>query len=258
MGLREIFIVSKGTKVIFAITFSVSIMAVIFAFFYYRNINSSEDPRILKARNWLYQYNKLSGTSDIIDSFTLLDSADAVFRSMSDYISSFEIGLIYNNRCSALLLMAMYDSAISINEKTNLLDLSMKYCDSSIYIYNRWIKDWGSLSSIEISEKLKPYMKEEDRAFKGANFRKIFSRRIKNIVEAQIETPRRLSVALTNKGTVYRHMLKTDSSLIYYQEALLLWKDNRTAKSNMSVLLGGEPVKPTLIESLFPPDKNKN
>jgi len=257
MGLREVFIVSKGTKVIFAITFSVSILAVIFAFFYYRNINSSEDPRIRNARNWLYHYDKLTGTADIFESYSLLDSADALFRSLPDYNSSFEIGLIYNNRCSALLLMAIYDSTITLNEKTNLLDLSMKYCDSSIYCYTKWLKDWGSLSSSEISEKLKPYMKEEDQAFKGVNFRKIFSRRVKNIIRAQIETPRRLSVSLTNKGTVYRHMLKTDSSLVYYQEALLLWKDNRTAKSNMSVLMGGEPVKTSIIESLFPPDKNK-
>jgi len=48
-----------------------------------------------------------------------------------------------------------------------------------------------------------------------------------------------------------------DSAFVYYQDALSLWKDNRTAESNLSVLLGGEPVKPNLIESLFPPDKNK-
>jgi len=77
-----------------------------------------------------------------------------------------------------------------------------------------------------------------------------------NIVAAQIETPRRLSVSLSNKGTIYHHMMKPDSSLTCYQLALSLWKDNRTAKSNLNVLMGGEPIKPSLIELLFPPDKN--
>jgi hypothetical protein len=52
-------------------------------------------------------------------------------------------------------------------------------------------------------------------------------------------------------------MLKQDSALSYYEKALSLWKDNRTARSNMSVLMGGEPLEPKLIEALFPPDKNK-
>ncbi len=80
-------------------------------------------------------------------------------------------------------------------------------------------------------------MKENDPAFSGYNFKRVFSRRIKNMVAAQIETPRRLSVSLSNKGTIYRHMLKPDSALLYYQQALSLWKDNRTAKSNLSVLM---------------------
>ena len=53
MLLRDIFKISKGTKVILAITFSVSVLAIVFAFFYYRSINKSEDPRIRKARELL-------------------------------------------------------------------------------------------------------------------------------------------------------------------------------------------------------------
>src|SRR5665648_563892 len=107
MQLRELLIISKGTKVIIAITFSVSIMAIIFAFFYYRNINNSEDPRIRKARELLLQYDKLSGRLNSFEVFPLLDSAGAIFKSIPDYESSFETGLIYNNKCSALLLMAI-------------------------------------------------------------------------------------------------------------------------------------------------------
>lgn len=257
MRFREIFIISKGTRVIFMITFSVSVLAIIFAFFYYRDINNSEDPRVNKAHKFLLQYEKESGRNNNLETFPFLDSANAIFMSYPDYEFSFEIGVIYNNKSSALLLMALYDSIIGEFEKNNLLTLAMKYCDSSISNYSAWITSWDSLPPEIIADRISPYMKKDDPAFRGYDFEKIFSRRVKNIVAAQIETPRRLSVSLSNKGTIYRHMMKPDSSLICYQLALSLWKENRTAKSNLNVLMGGEPIQPSLIESLFPPDKNK-
>lgn len=258
MRLKEIFVISRGTKVILTITLSVSLAAFTFAFFYYRGINRSEDPRILKARELLIAYDRISGNFNIAEAFPLLDSAYMIFNSLPDYEFSFETGVIYNNKCSTLLLKAMYDTTIADSEINTLLGLSLKYCDSSILSYKMWLEEWGPLSADEIAGKLSIFMKKEDPAFKGRNFEKIFNRRIKNMVMAQTETPRRLSVSFTNKGTIYRHMMKPDSSLLFYREALSLWKDNRTAKSNLSVLTGGDPVKPTIIESLFPPDKNRN
>jgi len=257
MKVRDIFIISRGTKVILTITISVSMVAIIFAFFYYRNLNNSEDPRIKKAREFLLQYEKVSESYYSLDAFPFLDSANAIFVSFPDYETSFEIGLIYNNKCSTLLMMAIYDSTISEFEKNNLLGLAMKYCDSSITNYRNWLIEWDTLSPDLIAYRIKPFMKEDDPAFRGLNFNQIFSKRIKNIVTAQVETPRRLSVSLSNKGTIYRHMLELDSALLYYQQSLSLWKDNRTAKSNLSVLLGHGPIQPSVIESLFPPDKNK-
>jgi len=257
MQLKEIIKISKGTKVVLAITFVVSLAAILFAFLYYSNLNKSEDPRITRAKELLFEYDKISGRPDSYLAFPLLDSASVIFRSLPDYASSFEPGVIYNNKCSALLLMALYDSTLSESEKENLLNLSMKLCDSSIRCYKRWKEEWGILSEKEIAGKLKPFMRKDDEAFSNINFAKVFDRRIKNIITAQIETDRRLSVSLTNKGTIYRHMLKQDSALVCYRDALDLWKDNRTAKSNLSVLMGGEIVTPTIIESLFPPDKNK-
>jgi hypothetical protein len=257
MRFKEILIITKGTKVILMITFSVAISAVLFAFFYYRGINNSGDPRIAKAREYLMHYENESGRINSFGLFSYLDSAYAIFRSFPDYETSYEIGLIYNNKCSALLLTAIYDSTVHEAERNNLLNLSLKFCDSSITNYQNWMKEWESLTPELISARIDPFMKKENPAFRGNNFKRIFKRRVENIVTAQLETPRRLSVSLTNKGTIYRHKMKTDSALIFYQMALALWKDNRTAKSNMNVLLGGEPVKPSLIESLFPPDKNK-
>jgi hypothetical protein len=243
--------------VILVITFSVSILTLVFAFFYYRRINNSADPRIRKAHELLIKYDKTSGNINSLDLFPLLDSANSIFKSYPDYETSFEIGVICNNKCSALLLTALYDSTIDDSEKRNLLELSKNYCDSSILIYQNWIAEWGKLSRENIADKVSFYMNEKDPEFKDSDFSMVFSGRVKNITTAQIETPRRLSVSLSNKGTIYRHMMKLDSALYCYQSALLLWKDNRTAKSNMSVLMGGKPIKPSIIESLFPPDKNK-
>jgi hypothetical protein len=257
MGTGGILRVTRGTKVIFAITFSVSACAIIVAFLYYRGVNRSEDPRIETARLQLLKFEKEGSTINAIDAFHYLDSANSVFNSLPDYKTSYERGVIYNNKCSALLLKAIYDSTITGMEKGTLLRLSFSYNDSSITVYRNWIREWGDLSEGEIREKIAPYMRVEDKAFSGLNFDNLFQRRVKNLVLAQTETPRRLSVSLSNRGTLYRHLAEPDSALHYFTLALSLWKENRTAKSNLSVLMGGDPVKATIIESLFPPDKNK-
>lgn len=257
MRLKELFIISRGTKVIIGITFSVSLIAIVFAFFYYRSINRAEDPRVRKAREALFAYDQASGGINSFEALHFLDSAKVYYRSLPDYASSFEIGLIHNNKSSAILLMALYDSTAGETEKSRLLELSMRYCDSSIVNYRNWLDEWEGLSREAVYDKVIPFMKENDPVFNGLNFNKVLAGRIKYIETAQIETPRRLSVSLTNKGTIYRHKMLPDSALICYHEALTLWKDNRTAKSNMSVLMGGEPVNASLIESLFPPDRNK-
>lgn len=257
MRFREIFNVTRGTKAVLAITFSVAVAASLFAHFYYRSINRSEDPRILEARKLINEFDKISSDLSPSVSFRILDSALVIFRSLPDYKDSFETGVIYNNMCSTLLMKALYDSTISTDEKKILLNLSLAYCDTSLNIYNKWISEWGKLTPDEISDKLGLYMKQDDPGL-AHNFKRIFKRRIKNIIMAQAETPRRLSVSLTNKGTIWRHLMKPDSAEIFYREALSLWKENRIARSNMSVLTGGDPVKPSVIESLFPPDKNRH
>jgi hypothetical protein len=257
MSLRGLFAISGGTKVVLAITFSVVVLTVLFAFFYYRSLNLAEDPRVTRARILMAEYDSQSGGPDSYTRFSLLDSAEALFRSLPDYETSFEIGVIYNNKCSGLLMVALYDSTVSNGIKNDLLALSLDYCDSSIYVYNRWLSDWGGLSDEATAERLEPFMKHDDPVFEGRNFKKIFRRRIRNIDLARVETPRRLSVSYSNKAMAYRHLTMPDSALFCYEKALSLWKDNRTAKSNMSVLMGGAPIKPGLIESLFPPDRNK-
>jgi tetratricopeptide (TPR) repeat protein len=257
MQFRDIFIFTRGTKVVLKITFLVSAAAVLFAFFYYRNINRSEDPRIDTARKILAQYDRESLNHDMITKFLLLDSADSVFRSLPDYSQSFERGVILNNRSSALLVAALYDTAVKHEEKNTLLELAMIYCDSSIAVYRRWIQEWYGIDRNRIESRMRNSMDAHHPAFKGRNFEKILARRVSNQVTAQTETPRRLSVSLSNKGIIYRHLMMPDSALACFKRSLELWNDNRSAKSNLSVLMGGKAIEPGMIESLFPPDRNK-
>jgi hypothetical protein len=258
MWIKEIFKITRGTKVIMLITFTVSLMAIGFAFFYYRSINSSHDPRIKEARRLLTLFDEESPRLNTSDAFSILDSADGIFRSLNDYSGSFERGLIYNNKCTYLLMAAMYDTTVPEAEKKILLDLAGEYCDTGMMIYRQWLSEWGELSEEQVIEKIKPGMHEDDPAFEGLNFQKILKQRIRYITEAQVETPRRLSVSLTNKGTIYRHQLLPDSASACLKRALQLWPENRIASSNISVLYGGDPVKPSVIQTLFPPDKNKS
>lgn len=256
MRLRDIFVLTKGTKAIIAIAFALSLLILGGALLYYREINRAEDPRIREARLMLSRFNTIK-TADL-SSFFLLDSAMAIFRQYPDYANSFEPGIIHNNKASVLLTMAMYDSTLAEAEKMNMLNMAIQYCDSSIKLYQDWISKWGALNELEIQERIRVHMHPDDTVFRKAGFERVIKQRMKDIRLAQIETPRRLSVSLTNKGTAYRHMHLPDSAMLCFEEALRLWKHNHTAKSNLQVLMGGQPEKPNLIRSLFPPDRKKN
>lgn len=257
MSLRDLTVISPGTRKVLAITLSVALLAVIFAFFYYRGVNRSEDPRVAKAREYMAEYDRLSGGTDSYALLHLLDSANLIYRRVPGYSSSYETGVIYNNKGSSLLIKALYDSSLTETDRVACLNLSISYCDSAVVVYRNWLDVWEPLSEEGVAVRLMEGMSENDPAFAGLNFNTVFRKRIKDIMLARVETPRRLSVSYTNKGTAYRHLMMPDSALVWYERALTIWKHNRTAESNLSVLLGGEPVKPGIIESLFPPDRKK-
>lgn len=257
MALRNFLVLSAGTRKLLTVTLSVAVLAVLFAIFHYRGINRSEDPRVIQARHLMAEYDSKAGGADSYLFFPLLDSAKSIYSSFPEYENSYEKGVIFNDKCSGLLLMALYDSTLTDSTRRSLIDLSIDYCDSSIIIYEAWKNEWGELSEETIARKLETSMNADDDAFEGYNFRKIFRKRVDDIVMAQVEIDRRLSVSLTNKATAFRHLMMQDSALLYFQKALSLWEYNRVAESNLSVLMGGEPVKPGIIETLFPPDRRK-
>jgi len=247
---------SKGTRIALVIGLTASLLILAFALYYFSQLNRSEDPRVTRARECLARYDELSGNPESYRHFGLLDSADAIYSSLPDYAGSYERGVILNNKCSAILLMALYDSTVQEAEKHELLELSLDYCNRAIGYYTQWIAHWGSKDEKALYEGMELWMQPGDTSFGELNFQKVLDKRIKDLILAQTETPRRLSVSLSNKAIIYRHLEMPDSALSHYKQALELWPDNRTAKSNLSVMLGGEALKPGLIESLFPPKKD--
>lgn len=258
MPVKDFFKVTRGTKVVFGITFTISLLGILFAFIYYSRINRANDPRIDTAREIIAEYDRLSAGLDLGGRMILLDSALQNLNQIEAYRNSFEPGVVYNNKCSALIVEALYNESVAEEEKAILLGLAMKYCDTSILTYKGWLQRWQYASSAELKALAEMEMDPGDLAFKGRNYKNLLNQRHKSLIEAQIETPRRLSVALSNKGIIFRHLMMPDSALNYFSQALELWGDNRPAKSNLEVLFGGEPVEPGIIEALFPPDRKKN
>ena len=184
----------------------------------------------------------------------LLDTIESIFAAVPGYSESYEPGIIYNNRASAYLGTALYSTKDS-SQRSRLLELARENIDTSILIYTRWLDEYGSLSENELEEDVKSHFKENENAFTGLNYRKLIGKRIKDLLLAQKETSRRLSVCYTNLGIILRHQYKQDEAVENYIKAIKLWKENFTARNNFNVLMGKQPEDRSIINQLFPPDK---
>ena len=202
------------------------------------------------------EFDELMKEDKFASALPLLDSIEFLLLRVPGYKVSYEPGIVYNNRGSAYLSMAIYGGKDS-TEKSGLLELAEKNIDSAIVIYNCWLEKNSSLSKEELSEKIKPFFAENDLAFNGKNYNKILKKRAEDLALAQKETPRRLSVTYTNLGIIQRHQYKQNEAVESYIKAIKLWKDNFTARNNFNVLMGKPPKDRSIIDQLFPPDKNK-
>ena len=82
------------------------------------------------------------------------------------------------------------------------------------------------------------------------------SKRVSEIVDAQNETPRRLSVAYTNLGIIKRHQEKYKDAIDCYTKAIELWDMNLAAENNLNTLLGRPLKKQNMLRKIFPPKKD--
>lgn len=231
---------------------------VLLAYFHYRERNEAVDPRIEAARLSYERYNGYAQVNAFDSVFCLMDSIESIYRATEHYRQSFEVGVLYNNRAAAWLTMALYsDSTICpASEKDSLIRLAEEQESIAIALYSDWLNRFGEKSTSEIEKiaaenffpGLESYSSEQQQSF--------FKARVKELMEAQEETKRRLSVAYTNQGVIHRTRKDYDAAAECYLKAIELWDQNLTAENNLNILLGKPLKKRTFIQKLFPPDRN--
>jgi tetratricopeptide (TPR) repeat protein len=162
---------------------------------------------------------------------------------------------VFNNRASIYISKAIYETFDPLNKRF-YLDTALLHIQKCINHYSNWIDRFGNLSKEALDSSIQLYFSNTDEAFLGKNVENIAQKRVKDLVLAQKETPRRLSVAYTNLGIIQRHQLKQKDAIESYLKAISLWKDNPSALSNLNVLYGKPPKDRSILKKLFPPNKN--
>jgi hypothetical protein len=250
----SIFKVTRETKLILMVVLFICTISFGIAFLYYGGINKSEDPRITPTKFMFSRYDEWVKNKSYLHATLVLDSIEQILSNTPGYSDSYELGIVLNNRASVYISKALYEAEDSM-KKQFYLDTALVFTNACIRYYNSWLTRCGTLSEKEISAGLEPYFPDNDETFKGKNLIKIVHKRTDDIVLAQKETPRRLSVAYTNLGIIQRHQYKQADAMESYMQAIKLWKDNPAALGNLSVLFGKPYKDRSIIKKLFPPDR---
>ena len=248
--------IAKPTKILLTVLFSIAIISFAFAYFYYTSKNKAEDPRVVETKFMFQRFDLLMSETDYSSALLLLDTIEAVFSNIPCYRNSFETGIVLNNRGSAFLSMALYEVEDSI-EQQKLLGFAVENIDSAIRIYKNWLNQYELLPAESIVKILEPCFNQEDKDFSNSNSKVVLKKRVEDVIQAQKETKRRLSVSYTNLGIVKRHQYHQNEAIECYKQAIELWDDNFTARNNFNVLMGNPPEKRSFIDQLFPPEKDK-
>ena len=248
--LKDIFILNSRSKKLIAIMVIISVICILIAHFYYKNLNSTLDPRTNKIQELYKNYSKYVNNNDFVKVLAVLDSIEYEYNKIEHYKQSYEIGVVYTNKSAVYLTMALYVTQDE-DERTGFLNVSEEFLNIGIEYYTIWENKYRNLNEAE----LKDLVSSE---FAGTTEQKIIDRRIKDIKLALREINRRYSVAYTNLGIVRRHQMKQIEAVECYKKAIEYWENNYMAKSNLSVLLGGEPIKRSFLQKLFPPKRELN
>lgn len=256
MSVLQTLRLSRGTAVLILVMLGVVTAGILIAWFHYAAINEAEDPRVLEAKLLYKDYNQAIRDNDANKALLLLDSIEAIYTKWPDYARSYEVGVVYNNR-AAIYLSLLLHSDNDPETRDSLGRTAEYWAEQSIRMYQGWLDDFSSSSEDALRLRAQKWYVGFERIYPEVDAESIIAKRIDELLLAQTETPRRLSVAYTNLGIVLRHQGDYEGAMQCYREALALWEANRNAQNNIRILLG-QPVKePSFIEKLFPEDKNK-
>ncbi len=231
------------------------VVVIIFAQAYYRHQNRMIDPRIEPARRLYASYNQLTedGANDAI--FSLLDTVETIYTSVKHYKSSYELGVISNNRAALWLTRALHDSDCDSICKDSLVAKAAVAVQKSISIYRQWEERFGEADAAACRKIIREEFLNGLESYPPEKQGQFLDLRIEEILDSKREIPRRLSVSYTNQGIVHRYHIRYDSAALCYTKALELWDRNLTAENNLNQLLGKPPRKTNVIQRLFPPER---
>lgn len=231
-----------------------TIIGIVIAKTHYGRINKAVDPRIREAHILYGSYNRYASENDTEMVVALLDSIRSIYLSVPHYRSSYELGVVENNLASVYLTLAL--SSTGIDERRDfLLTVAEGHLLSGIDYYTKWMGLYGSLSGEQISEVIAKEFSGDEKVRESKYRDAIIRKRIRDIIDAQKETPRRLSVSYSNLGIIMRHRDKAEDAVGYYERALEMWPDNHTARNNLNIIFGLPPVKQSFLKRLFPPER---
>ncbi len=249
----------SGTKKVLAIVLTITASIFIGSYFYYGSINKAEDPRILPAKELFQTYDKELESHEYVQSLSLLNQMLAIYRSTPGYEHSYEVGVLLNNTATVYLVELeteiLTGGDVGRPSMQKSLGTAEQYTRQAIAIYEAWMAEMGSLSEDQIRQRLAPYFREDDPALEGMDARRVMEKRVAMILDAQIETPRRLSVSLTNLGMINRYLGNLEEARKNYEEAIEIWDRNYTAQDNLAILMNQPVKKRSMISRLFPPER---
>jgi len=231
------------------------VIAVIILQKFYREKDSSVDPRIRPARELYKSYNSVAAANQFDSVLALMDTIESIYRSVDHYDNSFEVGVLYNNRAAAWLTMGLFGEAYTGHERDSLVKKAEKAVRMGISIYESWKDNFKDLDESQVRQAVSGTFMEGLEQYNAEERERFLNSRIAEIMEAQAEINRRLSVGYTNLGMVYRHRQKYDSAAVCYEKALELWDRNLAAENNLNTLLGQPHRKRNFIERMFPPER---
>lgn len=252
MGLLK----DKRTRALLFIMGALVAVCIFIARVHYNGINKTIDPRMVDARKLYNRYDGYAQSNQFDSVLWLMDTLESIYISHEHYKNSYEIGVLLNNRAAAYLTQALYRSGGDSTAMDSLVQIAGFWTDKAINLYRGWNGRFKSKSEPEIQEQIKTDFFIGLEEIPEAERQLYIEKRSSEILEAQIETDRRLSVSYTNKGVIHRYRKQYTEAAKCYETALQLWGRNLSAENNLNILLGKPLKKQNVVQKLFPPDRD--